>query len=246
MKYLTIIPARLASTRLPNKPLADICGKKMIQRVYEQAIKTNLGDVYIACDSQEVFDLIENIGGMAVMTDPDLPSGTDRIYQALQSIPNKDDYDFIINLQGDLPIIDPKIIQQTADYIQDSSFDIATIAVKIDNEDDINDPNIVKVAMANLTNNGGKALYFSRSSIPYSKNGNYYEHVGIYIYTKDALKKFVGLEPSNLEKLEKLEQLRALESGMTIGVAILDSKPISIDTKSDLEKAKKYLEENES
>ena len=246
MKYLTIIPARLASTRLPNKPLVDICGKKMIQRVYEQAIKANLGDVYIACDSNEVKDLIENIGGQAILTDVDLPSGTDRIYQALQKIPNKDEFDFIINLQGDLPIIDPNIIEKTARFIADSSFDIATIAVKIDNEDDIQDPNIVKVAIANLSKDGGKALYFSRSAIPYSDNGNFYEHIGIYVYKKFALEKFVKLKPSKLEKLEKLEQLRALESNMTIGVAIADCKPISIDTKSDLEKAKKYLEANES
>lgn len=246
MKYLTIIPARLASTRLPNKPLADICGKKMIQRVYEQALKTNLGDVYIACDSNEARDLIENIGGKAIMTNPDLPSGTDRIYQALQQIPNKEEFDFIVNLQGDLPIINPRVIQKTADLISNSSFDIATIAVKIEDKDDIVDPNIVKVAIANLSENGGKALYFSRSPIPYSKDGDFYEHIGIYIYKKSALEKFVKLQPSNLEKLEKLEQLRAMENDMTIGVAIADSKPISIDTKSDLEKARKYLENNES
>lgn len=246
MKYLTIIPARLASTRLPNKPLADICGKKMIQRVYEQALKTNLGDVYIACDSNEVKDLIENTGGKAIMTNPDLPSGTDRIYQALQQIPNKEEFDFIVNLQGDLPIINPRVIQKTADLISNSSFDIATIAVKIEDKDDIVDPNIVKVAIANLSENGGKALYFSRSPIPYSKDGDFYEHIGIYIYKKSALEKFVKLQPSNLEKLEKLEQLRAMENDMTIGVAIADSKPISIDTKSDLEKARKYLENNES
>jgi 3-deoxy-manno-octulosonate cytidylyltransferase (CMP-KDO synthetase) len=246
VKYLTIIPARLASTRLPNKPLADICGKKMIQRVYEQGVQSDLGEVYIACDSQEVKNLIEKIGGKAILTDPDLPSGTDRIYQALQKIPNKDEFDFIINLQGDLPIIDPEIIKKTANLIANSSFDIATIAVKIENESDIKDPNIVKVAIANLTKDGGKALYFSRSAIPYGENSDFYEHIGIYVYKKSALEKFVQLEPSNLERLEKLEQLRALENNMTIAVAIADSKPISIDTESDLQKAKKFLENNES
>ncbi|MFT5795472.1 MAG: 3-deoxy-manno-octulosonate cytidylyltransferase (CMP-KDO synthetase) [Ulvibacter sp.] len=246
MKYLTIIPARLASTRLPNKPLADICGKKMIQRVYEQAVKTNLGDVYVACDSNEVKSLIEDIGGKAILTDPDLPSGTDRIYQALQKIPNKDEFDFIINLQGDLPIINPKIIEKTATFIANSSFDIATIAVKIDNKDDIKDPNIVKVAIANFSEDGGQALYFSRSPIPHSDNGDFYEHIGIYVYKKNTLEKFVQLKPSKLEKLEKLEQLRALEDGMTIGVTISDSKPISIDTNLDLERARKYLKDNES
>ena len=241
VKYLTIIPARLASTRLPNKPLADICGKKMIQRVYEQGVQSDLGEVYIACDSQEVKNLIEKIGGKAILTDPDLPSGTDRIYQALQKIPNKDEFDFIINLQGDLPIIDPEIIKKTANLIANSSFDIATIAVKIENESDIKDPNIVKVAIANLTKDGGKALYFSRSAIPYGENSDFYEHIGIYVYKKSALEKFVQLEPSNLERLEKLEQLRALENNMTIAVAIADSKPISIDTESDLQKAKKFL-----
>ncbi|MDA7705452.1 3-deoxy-manno-octulosonate cytidylyltransferase [Rickettsiales bacterium] len=245
MRFLTIIPARLASTRLPNKPLADICGKKMIQRVYEQSCKANLGQSYVACDSDEVKNLIENIGGKAILTDPDLPSGTDRIYQALQKIPNRDDFDFIVNLQGDLPIIDPEIIEKTANLIANSSFDIATIAVKIDNENDINDPNIVKVAIANLSKDGGKALYFSRSAIPHNKDGNFYEHIGIYVYKRSALEKFVQLEVSNLEKLEKLEQLRALENNMTIGVAIADSKPISIDTKSDLQKATEYLKNNE-
>jgi 3-deoxy-manno-octulosonate cytidylyltransferase (CMP-KDO synthetase) len=240
-KYLTIIPARLASTRLPNKPLSDICGKKMIERVYEQSLKTNLGETYIACDSLEVKNLIENIGGKAIMTDPNLPSGTDRIYQALQQIENKDDFDYIVNLQGDLPIIDPKIIEKTANLIADSIFDITTIAVKINDQKDISDPNIVKVAMANLSDIGGKALYFSRSAIPYSKDGDFYEHIGIYVYKKSSLEKFVQLPVSNLEKLEKLEQLRALENNMSIGVALADSKPISIDTESDLEKAKKFL-----
>jgi 3-deoxy-manno-octulosonate cytidylyltransferase (CMP-KDO synthetase) len=240
-KYLTIIPARLASTRLPNKPLADICGKKMIQRVYEQSLKASLGETYIASDSLEVKNLIENIGGKVIMTDPDLPSGTDRIYQALQKIDNKNDFDYIINLQGDLPIIDPKIIEKTANLIDNSSFDIATIAVKINDQKDISDPNIVKVAMANLSDIGGKALYFSRSAIPYSKDGDFYEHIGIYVYKKSTLEEFVNLPVSNLEKLEKLEQLRALENNMSIGVALTDSKPISIDTEADLEKARKFL-----
>ena len=273
-KILTIIPARLASTRLPNKPLADIFGKSMIVRVFEQAQKANLGEVVVACDCQEIAQVIENVGGKAIITDPNLPSGTDRIYAALLQMPNYQDFEVVVNLQGDLPVIDPQVIIAAANAALQSDADIATVASVIKNEDEINNPNVVKIAIAfGAHKNLGQALYFSRAPIPYSVEGaksnsnhnhfdlasgdpqklglqegdiknKYYHHIGIYAYKRKALEKFVNLNPSPLEKRESLEQLRALENQMKIVVQIVDSHPLSVDTKEDLEKVKFFLEMN--
>jgi len=273
-KILTIIPARLASTRLPNKPLADIFGKSMIVRVFEQAQKANLGEVVVACDCQEIVKVIENAGGKAIITDPNLPSGTDRIYAALLQMPNYQDFEVVVNLQGDLPVIDPQVIIAAANAALQSDADIATVASVIKNEDEINNPNVVKIAIAfGAHKNLGQALYFSRAPIPYSAEGvkshsnpnhfdlasgdpqklglhecdiqnKYYHHIGIYAYKRKALEKFVNLNPSPLEKTESLEQLRALENQMKIVVQIVDSHPLSVDTKEDLEKVKFFLEMN--
>lgn len=234
-----IIPARLASTRLPNKPIADICGKTMIQRVYEQALLADVGDVIIACDSEKIADEIKKFGGKFVITDPALPSGTDRIYAALQKMENKN-FEIVVNLQGDLPEIDPKIIKAAAEVAQKEACDIATLACKIKDESQITNPNIVKIAIAFTKENLGKALYFSREAIPHNSS-DYYHHIGIYAYKKSALEKFVKLSPSNLEKCESLEQLRALENNMTIFVQIVDENPMSVDTKEDLEKVRSAL-----
>ena len=235
-KVLTIIPVRLASTRLPNKPLADICGKSMIQRVYEQALAANLGDVVIACDGEEIAAEVKKFGGKFVITDPDLPSGTDRIYAAYKKF-HGDDFDVIINLQGDLPNIDPQVIRAAAKAALENDCDIATVASKIKNDDEIHNPNVVKIAIAFKEEELGKALYFSRCPIPFSKDGtgNYYHHIGIYAYKNSALEKFVNLAPSILERRESLEQLRALENDMRIFVKIVDAHPLSVDTKEDLE-----------
>lgn len=235
-RILTIIPVRLASTRLPNKPLADICGKSMIQRVYEQALKANLGDVIIACDGEEIALEAKKIGAKFVITNPDLASGTDRIYAALKSQKDQD-YDVIVNLQGDLPNIDPNVIVAAANSALNSDCDIATVASKIKNPSEITNPNVVKIAIAFGDEKSGSALYFSRMTIPYSKenSGDYFHHIGIYAYKKSALEKFVQLTPSPLEKRESLEQLRALENNMKISVAIVDAHPLSVDTKEDLE-----------
>lgn len=240
-KILTIIPVRLASTRLPNKPLADICGKTMISRVYEQAAKANLGDVLIACDGEEIAAEARKIGANFVITDPDLPSGTDRIYAAYKSFGK--DFDVIVNLQGDLPNIDPEVIKSAAEAAFTSDCDIATVASKIKNESEISNPNVVKIAISFKEKNLGKALYFSRCPIPYSKTNeaDFYHHIGIYAYKKTALEKFVKLEPSTLEKRESLEQLRALENDMTIFVRIVDAHPLSVDTKEDLEIVTKLI-----
>lgn len=248
-KILTIIPVRLASTRLPNKPLADICGKTMIQRVYEQALKANLGEVVIACDGEEIAAEAKKIGAKFVITDPNLSSGTDRIYAAFSQITKalpQQDFDVIVNLQGDLPNIDPNVIKAAASAVEKSDCDLATVASKIVKRDEITNVNVVKIAIAFTQENLGRALYFSRSAIPYSKenSADYFHHIGIYAYKKQALEKFVNLQPSALEKRESLEQLRALENGMKIAVEIVEAHPLSVDTKEDLEIVTKLIEKN--
>jgi 3-deoxy-manno-octulosonate cytidylyltransferase (CMP-KDO synthetase) len=240
-KIITIIPVRLASTRLPNKPLADICGKTMIHRVYEQAQKAGLGDVVIACDGEEIANEAKKIGAKFVITDPNLPSGTDRIYAAFKAAGQ--DFDVIVNLQGDLPNIDPKVIQAAARAAARPDCDIATVASKIKNRDEITNPNVVKIAIAQ----SGRALYFSRCPIPHSKenSADYFHHIGIYAYKKSALEKFVKLAPSTLEKRESLEQLRALENDMRIFVEVVDAHPLSVDTPDDLAIVTKLISENE-
>ncbi len=237
MSVAIIIPARLASTRLLNKPLVDILGQTMIARVYKKAIQVNNAKVFVACDSNEVKQEIENLGGFAILTDSNLPSGTDRIYAALQEI--DENFDIIVNLQGDLPNIDPKTIEAAISAIKESDADIATVANIIDDEEEINDPNNVKVAISfkDQQKTSGIALYFSRSVIPYSKNDDqtYYHHIGIYAYKRKALERFVNLQPSQLEKRESLEQLRAMENDMKIAVKVVSDSPISVDTKRDLE-----------
>lgn len=236
-KVLIIIPVRLASRRLPNKPLVDICGKSMTQRVYEQAVAADLGDVLIACDGEEIATEVKKFGGKFVITDPNLPSGTDRIYAALQAV--KTDAEIILNLQGDLPNIDPKVIRAAAQAVLQHDCDIATVASKIKNISEITNPNVVKIAITET----GRALYFSRSAIPYSKenSADFFHHIGIYAYKKSALEKFVKLAPSALERRESLEQLRALENDMKIFVKIVDTHPLSVDTKEDLEVVTKLI-----
>ena len=231
-KVIIIIPARLASTRLPNKPLAMIEGKTMIQRVYEQALKANLGEVIIATDGEKIANEIKKFGGKYILTNPDLQSGTDRIYSAYKLL--KEDFDVIVNVQGDLPNIDPNVISECVNLALENDCDIATVASKISDISEINNPNVVKIALAQ----NGLALYFSRSPIPFSKNINddYFHHIGIYAYKKNALEKFINLTPSPLEKRESLEQLRALENGMKIAVKIVNAHPLSVDTKEDLDK----------
>ncbi len=244
-QVLTIIPVRLASTRLPNKPLAYICGKTMIHRVYEQALKANLGDVIIACDGEEIAAEAKKIGAKFFITNPKLPSGTDRIYAAFKENSNKN-YDVVVNLQGDLPNIDPEVIRSAAHTALKNDCDIATVASRIKDKNEIANPNVVKIAIAFKDENSGKALYFSRCPIPHSKNNDadFYHHIGIYAYKTSALEKFVQLSPSKLELRESLEQLRALENDMKIFVKIVDTHPLSVDTKEDLEVVTKVISGN--
>lgn len=240
-KIAIFIPARMASTRLPNKPMANILGKTMIQRVYEKAVEADLGPVFVACDGDEIANHVKSFGGKAVITDSNLHSGTDRIHAASHAIAQK--FDIIVNLQGDLPNIDPQVIRAAAQAASQHDCDIATVASKIKNRAEITNPNVVKIAVAFAADNCGEALYFSRAAIPYSKenSGDYYHHIGIYAYKNYALEKFVALQPSILERRESLEQLRALENGMKIIVKLVDAHPLSVDTREDLEIVTKII-----
>ncbi len=247
MSIAIIIPARLASTRLPNKPLVDILGKTMIARVYEKAIQVVGARVFVACDSEEVKREVENIGGNVILTDPNLASGTDRVHAALQEI--NEDFDIVVCLQGDLPGLNPETIEEAISAIKQTDADIATVANIIEDRDEITDPNNVKIAIAfkDLGRTLGTALYFSRCPIPYSKDLSeaYYHHIGIYAYKREALERFVKLDPSPLEKRESLEQLRAMENDMKIAVKIVGDDPISVDTPKDLENATRDIKNKE-
>ena len=231
MKTAIIIPARMASQRFPNKPMAKINGIPMIERVWKQGINSEIGDVYVACSEDEVFNLIKSKGGRAIMTNPNLPSGTDRVFAAFNLLENKDDYESIINLQGDMPLIDPINIQSVNLPLK-NGYDIGTIATNISSDEEKNE-NITKVCV-DWKDGGfvGNSLDFYKSS----KNHliNIYQHVGIYSFKPLALKRFVSL-PASINEIErKLEQLRALDAGIHIGITYVENVPISIDTKEDL------------
>jgi len=241
MNPVIVIPARMASTRLPGKPLADIVGQPMIVRVWQQAMATKLGPVIVAAAEREIVDAVEKAGGIAVMTDPDLPSGSDRVYQALQAFDPARKHDVVVNLQGDLPALNPAHIRAVAEVLAPTGADIGTLAAEIDDPSDAENPNATKAIVAwDVTGDRGRALYFTRARAPYG-DGPLHFHIGIYAYRRDALERFVELPPSPLEKREKLEQLRALEAGMSIAVARVDSVPLSVDTRADLEKARAVI-----
>jgi len=241
MDAVIVIPARMESTRLPGKPLADIAGESMIVRVWKQAVKAGIGPVVVAAADDVIMAAVERAGGIAVMTDPNLPSGSDRVHEALNVFDPERRYDAIINLQGDLPALDPKVIRAVGDTLKDSGADIATLAAPITDPADFDNPNVVKPIVAwNAQGTQGRALYFTRTRSPYGE-GPYFHHVGIYAFTRTALGHFVALPPSPLEKREKLEQLRALEAGMRIDVAKIDEVPLSVDTPEDLARARRLI-----
>ena len=231
MKTAIIIPARMASQRFPNKPMAKINGTPMIERVWRQGINSKVGDVYVACSENEVFNLIISKGGKAIMTDPDLPSGTDRVFAAFNLLENKNDYESIINLQGDMPLIDYKNIQ-SANKPLHNGYDIGTIATDI-SSNEIKNENITKVTV-DWKEEGvvGNSLDFYKSIK--TEVTNIYQHVGIYSFKPRALKKFISLPPSKNEIDRKLEQLRALDAGIKIGITYVENVPISVDTSEDL------------
>ena len=238
---VVIIPARLASTRLPDKPLADIHGDPMIVHCWRRAVEAAVGPVVVACAEQAIVAAIQAAGGRAVLTDPAHPSGSDRIYEALLSIDPGGAHDVIINLQGDLPTIEPAVIRAVLTPLADASVDIATIAAPITEAAERDDPNVVKIALPLAPGaTVGPGLYFSRATIP-AGDGPHYHHIGLYAYRRSALARFVGLPPGVLEQRERLEQLRALEADMRLGVALVDTVPLGVDTPADLERARTLL-----
>ena len=230
MKNVVIIPSRMASTRLPGKPLIEIDGIPMIQRVWQQAIASKIGDVFVACSEIEVHDLIVNNGGKAIMTDPNLPSGTDRVHSAFLKIKNNKDIDVIINLQGDMPLINPDHILKVIDPIK-RNFAIGTLATNL-NDNELNNPNVTKVEVDFKKNEVAQALSFYREVT--IANKNLYHHVGIYSYTPDSINTFINLPKSKNEIDLSLEQMRAMDSNIPIGVTYVPEVPISVDTKEDL------------
>ena len=241
LKPVIIIPARMASTRLPGKPLAEIAGEPMIVKVWRQAMRAALGPVLVAAAEPEIALVIERVGGRAVLTEPSLASGSDRIFAALETADPDSLFDAVVNLQGDLPDIEPSALRRVVEVLQTSGADIATLAAPITDPADRDNPNVVKPIVAwDASGESGRALYFTRARAP-SGEGPLYHHVGIYAFTRAALNRFVALPPSPLEQREKLEQLRALEAGMRIEVARIDAVPLSVDTPADLARARKLL-----
>lgn len=241
MTPIIMIPARMASQRLSNKPLQMIHNDPMIVHVWRRAMEANIGEVVVACDDERIARVIQEAGGQAVLTDPHLPSGSDRIWAALEQIDPQEKYDVVINLQGDLPDLAPRLLQKVLKPLQDPAVDIGTLGIAFDNDEDRKDPNQVKIVLSRHGDKAnGRALYFTRANAPYG-GGEAYYHIGIYAYRRPALAQFIELPVSNLEKIEKLEQLRALEAGMRIDVELVDQKPVGVDTPEDLQRAIKSL-----
>lgn len=238
---LILIPARMASTRLPGKPLADICGAPMIVQVWRRAMEAKSGRVAVAAAEPEIVDAVVRAGGEAVLTDPNHPSGSDRIHEALARLDANRSHDIVVNVQGDLPTLDPALVRAVVEALRNAGSDMSTLATEIREPSERTNPNVVKAVVAVADGEReGRALYFTRATAP-SGDGPLYHHIGIYAYRRQALERFVKMPPSPLEKREKLEQLRALESGMTIAVRIVDTMPLGVDTPEDLERARQML-----
>ena len=237
---LILIPARMASSRLPGKPLADIAGEPMIVHVMRRAQSAHIGPVVVATDSEVIAASVEKAGGRAIMTRADHISGSDRIFEALQAADPQQRAHIIINLQGDLPTLPPRDLAHAIEPLADGEVDIATLAAPIRRPQERTDPNVVKVVGTPLSATRLRALYFTRATAP-SGPGPLFHHIGLYAFRRAALERFVRLPPSPLEKRERLEQLRALEAGMRIDVSILDSVPLGVDTPEDLARAREML-----
>ncbi|MBQ8465873.1 MAG: 3-deoxy-manno-octulosonate cytidylyltransferase [Alphaproteobacteria bacterium] len=254
-KVITMIPARMASSRLPNKPLLDINGKPLIQRVYENVKAAIHGDVVIAAGDKEIVEAAEKFGAKAILTDPSLPSGTDRIAVALKELdPDGSKYDIVVDFQGDGLNVDPKVNLDLIEMIERTDCDIATCGMKFKNEADINDPSMVKICMGlREGEDEGRCLYFTRAAAPYIRdpqkpvNKDYYHHIGIYVFKASSLQKIVSLPVGVLEARESLEQLRALENGMTIrakvikNMKLVDNAPADINTPEEYQEALKWI-----
>ena len=237
---IILIPARLASTRLPDKPLAQIGGLAMIVQVLKRAQEADCGRVVVAAAEAEIAEAVTAAGGEAVLTDPGLPSGSDRIHAALEMIDSAGAHDVIVNLQGDLPTLEAKLVRDCLAALDGA--DMATLVAEISDARERDNPNVVKAVLSLESGKKARALYFTRATAPYG-DGPLYHHIGIYAYQRAALDKFVSLPPSPLEKRERLEQLRALEAGFTIHAAIVDTVPVGVDTPEDLAHAEAVLKE---
>jgi 3-deoxy-manno-octulosonate cytidylyltransferase (CMP-KDO synthetase) len=237
---LILIPARMASTRLPGKPLADIAGEPMIVHVMRRAQEAGIGPVVVATDSPEIAAAVEKAGGRAVMTAADHASGSDRIFEALGKVDPRRDAGIVVNVQGDLPTLDPAAITAALSVLADPAVDIATLAAEIRRAEERDNPNVVKAVGTPVAPSRLRALYFTRATAPHGE-GPLYHHIGLYAYRRAALERFIALPPSPLEQREKLEQLRALEAGMRIDIAIIDTVPLGVDTPEDLARARAML-----
>ena len=233
---IIVIPARMQATRLPGKPLADINGRPMIAHVIDRAKEADIGPVVVAAAETEIAEAAEQYGAKAVLTDPDLPSGSDRIKAALDSLDKERKYDVVINVQGDIPTISPLSIRAALTPLEEPSVDISTLVAEIKIQEELLNPNVVKAVLAA----SGRALYFSRALVP-TGSGPVYHHIGLYGYRRKALERFVQLQPSPLELRERLEQLRALEDGMVISASVVDDIPLGVDDRDDLERARVQL-----
>jgi 3-deoxy-manno-octulosonate cytidylyltransferase (CMP-KDO synthetase) len=239
-RTLVLIPARMAATRLPGKPLLDIAGVPMIVHVLQRAEAAKIGRVAVATDTPEIATAVKSHGGEAVMTRPEHPSGSDRIHEALQILDPEGKTEIVVNLQGDFPTISPDNIRAVLPPLADPAVDIATLAAEIHTAEESTNPNVVKAVGSPIGDRRLRALYFTRATAPYG-DGPRYHHIGLYAYRRAALERFVRLSPSPLERQEKLEQLRALEAGMRIDVTIVDTVPRGVDTPADLETARQIL-----
>ncbi len=240
---IILIPARLAARRLPGKPLADIAGVPMIVHVWRRAVAAEIGPVLVACGDREIADVVEAAGGRAVMTDPGHPTGSDRIHAAIANLDPDGAFDAVINVQGDLPLLDPGAVRLAFDGLRDPDIDIATLAAVIEDATALADTSVNKV-VAGFADPArpARALYFSKAIVPWGA-GPHYEHIGLYAYRREALERFVGLPRGVLEQREHLEQLRALEAGMHISVSLIeaDRLGVQVDTPADLERARQLF-----
>jgi 3-deoxy-manno-octulosonate cytidylyltransferase (CMP-KDO synthetase) len=240
MSILILIPARMASTRLPGKPLADIAGAPMIVHVARRAAESGMGRVVVATDTAAVADAVVTHGFEAVMTRVDHQSGSDRIHEALAALDPAGKVETVINVQGDLPTVEPATIVASAAPLADPEVDIATLGVEITREEEKTNPNVVKIVGSPVSSGRLRALYFTRATAPWGE-GPLYHHIGLYAYRRAALERFVSLPPSPLERRERLEQLRALEAGMRIDASVVATVPLGVDTPDDLERAREIL-----
>lgn len=240
MSVLILVPARMASTRLPGKPLADIAGRPMIVHVATRAAESGMGRVVVATDTEAVAEAVRGGGFEAVLTRADHRSGSDRIFEALGKLDPEGRVDIVVNVQGDLPTIEPRTIRAALAPLENPAVDIATLGVEILREEERTNPNVVKIVGSPVSVSRLHALYFTRATAPWGE-GPLYHHIGLYAYRRAALQRFVSLEPSVLERRESLEQLRALEAGMRIDAEIVRSVPLGVDTPDDLERAREIL-----